>query len=174
MADSPRTLAALKALFADNSSGAISPQDLRDFLVSVLGDYACIFVHAAATAQSFTTAPSKVTLFTTDGPAKGVAAQAASDQLVIDTAGDYEVSFQASFSGDNNATFAFHLRVGGVAQPLGCHRKLSTNGDVGSSSFICIVTLAAGAVLTVYGESDDGGGKNVTFVDAQFTARRVS
>lgn len=32
MADTARTLAELQALFADNSSGAISPQDLRDFL----------------------------------------------------------------------------------------------------------------------------------------------
>lgn len=35
MADTVRTLAALQALLADNGSGLISPQDLRDFLVSV-------------------------------------------------------------------------------------------------------------------------------------------
>ena len=32
MADTSRTLAELQTLLADNSSGAISPQDLRDFL----------------------------------------------------------------------------------------------------------------------------------------------
>src|SRR3990167_284713 len=36
MADTIRQLAALQALLADNTSGAISPQDLRDFLVSAL------------------------------------------------------------------------------------------------------------------------------------------
>ena len=35
MADTPRTLDALQTLFADNASGLISEQDLRDFLVSV-------------------------------------------------------------------------------------------------------------------------------------------
>ena len=35
MADTARTLAALQALLADNTSAAISPQDIRDFLVSV-------------------------------------------------------------------------------------------------------------------------------------------
>jgi len=35
MADTPRSLAALQALLADNVSGDISPQDVRDFLVSV-------------------------------------------------------------------------------------------------------------------------------------------
>lgn len=35
MTDTVRTLAALQTLLADNSAGAISPQDLRDMLVSV-------------------------------------------------------------------------------------------------------------------------------------------
>ena len=37
MADTKRTLAALTALFADNTAGDISAQDLRDFLISVYG-----------------------------------------------------------------------------------------------------------------------------------------
>jgi len=36
MSDTVRTLAALQTLFADNSSKAISAQDLRDFLVSAM------------------------------------------------------------------------------------------------------------------------------------------
>lgn len=40
MADTVRTLSALQTLLADNTSGDISPQDVRDFLVSVYGlDY---------------------------------------------------------------------------------------------------------------------------------------
>lgn len=39
MVDTVRTLAALQALFADNASGDISPQDLRDFLVSAYPDW---------------------------------------------------------------------------------------------------------------------------------------
>lgn len=35
MADTRRTFAALAALFADNTAGAISAQDLRDFLASM-------------------------------------------------------------------------------------------------------------------------------------------
>lgn len=35
MADTPRTLSALQALLADNTTGDISAQDIRDFLVSV-------------------------------------------------------------------------------------------------------------------------------------------
>ena len=36
MTDTARTLAAVKALLADNTSGAISPQDIRDFLESIV------------------------------------------------------------------------------------------------------------------------------------------
>lgn len=36
MADTPRTLAALQALLADNHIKGVSPQDLRDFLVSAI------------------------------------------------------------------------------------------------------------------------------------------
>lgn len=36
MTDTPRTQAELLSLFADNSSGAITPQDMRDFVVSVM------------------------------------------------------------------------------------------------------------------------------------------
>lgn len=36
MVDTVRTVAELQALLADNTSGAISPQDLRDFLVSAI------------------------------------------------------------------------------------------------------------------------------------------
>jgi hypothetical protein len=51
MADTPRTLAALQALFPDNSAGDISPQDLRDFLVSAgLQTEAMIAGHDISTA----------------------------------------------------------------------------------------------------------------------------
>jgi hypothetical protein len=36
MTDTPRTIAALQALFPDNTTGQISAQDLRDFLVTVV------------------------------------------------------------------------------------------------------------------------------------------
>ena len=36
MADTIRLIAALQSIFADNATGDISPQDLRDFLVSVM------------------------------------------------------------------------------------------------------------------------------------------
>jgi len=174
MADTPRTLAALQALFPDNSSGDVSPQDLRDFLVSSLGEYGEIYVHDGAAAQSFTTTPSKMTGFTTDGPAAGVTVAAASDKITLNRAGKYLVTFQISFSGGANETFEFHARLAGAEQVQGaCIRKLGAGGDVGSASFSCIVTSTGSQDLEIYGESGNAGGANATPVHAQLTVYRV-
>lgn len=37
MADTVRTLSALQTLLADNTTGAISPQDIRDLLITAVG-----------------------------------------------------------------------------------------------------------------------------------------
>lgn len=48
MPDTVRTVATLQALLADNATGDISPQDLRDFLVSVPNPYGAISRNVAA------------------------------------------------------------------------------------------------------------------------------
>lgn len=48
MADTARTLTALKALLPDNTSGDITPQDLRDVLVSCLGEWGFQYKMGAA------------------------------------------------------------------------------------------------------------------------------
>lgn len=48
MADARRSLAALQSLLADNTSGDISPQDIRDVLLSVVPPRGSFYVSAAA------------------------------------------------------------------------------------------------------------------------------
>ena len=93
----------------------------------------------------------------------------------MDVDGNYDISFQCSFSGSVSALVQYRLRVDAVEQSFGCNRKLGTGGDVGSCSFFAPgVTLTATDVLTVYVETDDPGtGDQVTVVDAQFSARMV-
>src|SRR3990172_1297552 len=54
MTDTKRSLSALQTLFADNVSGAISPQDVRDFLVSVYPYGAPRYVLAVAASAADT------------------------------------------------------------------------------------------------------------------------
>jgi hypothetical protein len=51
MSDTVRVLSALQTLLADNTNRAISPQDLRDFLVSAVGDQ---YGRAVSTGQALT------------------------------------------------------------------------------------------------------------------------
>ena len=48
MVDTQRTKSALATLFADNSSGDISPQDLRDFLETMHLDYGVSYISSSA------------------------------------------------------------------------------------------------------------------------------
>lgn len=57
MADTVRTLAALQALLADNTSGDISAQDLRDFLVSAYHVVQVVTVQSGAVATGSTVLP---------------------------------------------------------------------------------------------------------------------
>lgn len=175
MVDTVREKIDLLALLADNVIEDISPQDVRDMLVSLFGVYAGIYVADGSTAQTgITTTPELMTGFAADGISSDAVPDHTADSITITTAGDYEVYFQCSFSGDNSTVFEFHIRVDGVEQPYGCHRKLNANGDEGSCSAKGQLTLAATDVITVYVESDQGGGGgDFTPIDAVLSVLKI-
>jgi hypothetical protein len=168
-----RTNAELQALFADNTVGAISPQDLRDFLDSVMGVYGSISIGDGSTAQALATAtPEKMTEFLANGVANGMTPAYASNQITIVHDGVYHVSFNLSFEGTTGETFQFALRKDGVevSPHMSFHRKTSA-ADVGSGGFADNLTLVAGEVLTVWVETDQAG--SPVWVEAQLSAHRI-
>jgi len=176
MSGTARTLAALDALFADNTAGEISPQDLRDFLHTVLGVYGSMYCFNAAAAQgSLGTTPAKLSCFTVDGEAVNTTPDHTNDQLTVGVTGIYDMNFEVSYSGTNSAVCKFRIRVNGIEQPFGCTRKLGTSGDVGCASFFAPgLNLTALDIITVYVETDDGGnGDTITVTDAQLTIKMV-
>lgn len=62
MADTVRTLSALQALLADTTSGAISPQDLRDAVMSGLG-----FLYVTPTSVGITLDTDDIVVLATGG-----------------------------------------------------------------------------------------------------------
>lgn len=60
MADTRRTLSALQTILADNTSGDISPQDIRDMLVSVTPPYGGVSLEGNATATTISTVSTPV------------------------------------------------------------------------------------------------------------------
>ena len=174
MADTARSLSDLQALFADNDSGDISPQDLRDYLVSALGGYAEIYVNAGSTAQgSIDTTPVLLENWGTDGDESGIDADSANDKISLDIAGRYLVNFNASFNGDNLTVFEFELYVGGVATgrrscPSAFGPSLQTTAGISA-----ILNATAGQDLEVYVNASAGSGKSITLTDAQLCAKLI-
>ena len=174
MVDTVRTRAAVLALLADNSTGDISPQDVRDAIVSMFGVYAFIYVSDGAVAQAgVTTTPTLMTGFAANGINSDATPDHTTDSITINTAGDYEVKFQCAFSGAINTMFQFHVRVDAAEQVYGTRRMLSASGDEGSCSITGGLTLAAAEVVTIYVESDNGGGASFTPIDASLSVLKI-
>lgn len=74
----------------------------------------------------------------------------ANDRLVVNRQGPVLVGFTVSFSGTQNRTYEFEVRLGGIAVDVGAKRKIGTGGDVGSMSDAAPVDIASGGVLTLW------------------------
>lgn len=116
MADTQRTLSALLAILADNTAGDISPQDLRDAVVTVFANYADI-----RTTSSGTFSASNITWtkfqFASDGLSAGcVTANAASDRIGVTVTGVYRATLLLDVtSGAGTLSFRFEVNAGGTA-----------------------------------------------------------
>ena len=168
-----RTNAALQTLFADNTTGAISPQDLRDFLDSIMGVYGGVLITSGVTGQVLVAAtPEQLTEWTADGESNGATPAFASNQITIDNAGVYAVFFQISFEGITGSTFDFSVYKNGspLSPVIDCERK-TANTDVGSASMTAHLTLAAADVLTIEVESSGNG--TMVALDAHFLVNRI-
>lgn len=177
MADTNRTLAAILALLADNTTGDISPQDLRDSIISVFANYALIGVAGGATGQTTNATPGtfdKVTGFTTDGLAAGaVAANAVSDKLTVSVDGVYLIMWQAAFSGTANAVMEGRIYGGGAAATLGrWANTLDAAGAKNSVSTFAIMSLTAADDIEAYVTSD-GASDTFTPVDMCLAAIKI-
>lgn len=115
MAETERPFTTLQTLLADNTTKAISPQDLRDAIVSALGGYASIYVDANTTAQAITATPAKLAAFASAGPARGATGDVANDKLTAGVAGDYLLVCRLSLSANTPTELDAALFKGGVA-----------------------------------------------------------
>jgi hypothetical protein len=173
MADTQRDLAALVALFPDNSSKVITAQALRDFLVSAFGGYGSIYVQDGAAAQTINIAPAKLTGFTVNGTSSNIIPDHTNDQLQVPLAGTYWVEGYFSFSGTAARTLQLRLRKQAAeVDGIGCRAKFNAGGDTVTVSFCGLVTCAASDILTVYAEADVDS-SSLTLIDGALVARRV-
>lgn len=173
MPDTIRTIPELLALYADNVTGDISPQDGRDFIVSALGVYGGISVVGGAAAQAgIGTVPVQLVGFDTNDPSAGTIPDQANDDIEVDVDGVYLGVFQISFSGSNNTKFTFEYYVDGVASGFAQARRLGSGGDIGGASMFFLANGTKGQKVTIRVNADSAG-KNLTAEDMQLILVRV-
>lgn len=176
MADTIKSVADLLTLFADNTSGAISPQDLRDFLVSALGVYGDLRVEAGSAAQtSIDTTPVKLTGFNANGLGNGITPDHVTDNdLSVLTTRVVEVSFACTFLGTASQTFYFEIYKNGASTGIRGRADINATPDVAHVSCGGLVSCTAADNIEVYVYSAAGSGHSVTPYEAQLVARGVA
>ncbi len=156
MADTARTLAALQTLLADNSSGAVSAQDLRDMLESLRNDHGEISITSAVET-------------TIDTINVWVEADAGTWALTAGVTNNFSMGTNGRLQYDGNETRLFHiacsvawisagngkvyeLAIGVDGTPITpsiTRRKIGTGADVGATAVHALTQLATSSYLSL-------------------------
>jgi len=182
MVDTVRSLAAVVALLADNTVGDISPQDVRDMLVSLAMQHGQVSVvgNAVVTTIPDTTAFHEVDM---TGAALSEQSQviAGSDDFDMPVAGRlryiglqtrmFHVMATFSFITDSNLQeIHFQLANSGVVSVQAeVRRKTGTGTDVGSTAIHWITPLALNEYISLFAKNVSTA-SDLTIVSANIQA----
>lgn len=181
MTDTVRTLADIQALLADNTRGDISPQDLRDAIISLGNQYGQLSEtgNVAATVISDTISYFEVTLTTpTLGQVSQLQGSADFDQPAAGRlrylgtpARKFAIICSLSLKAAVNKR-EIHLALGKTGTPdtnSEQRRWLADNDDVGSTALSCIADLATNQYISLFAKNITGV-DNVTIVSFNLNA----
>jgi len=162
----------LLALLPDNTSGAISPADVREIVHNVFNAYGGIGASGTAPSQSFDTTPSGLEQWDHSFPSQGVTPDPSGGLLTVSVSGVYAFHASISWQGDAGAVYSATLHHNEDPTVYRFHRKLSL-GDVGQAGFCGLIACASGEQLSIKVNSDKATPKEFDVEDAQFCIRRV-
>jgi len=173
MSDTVRTRAQILSLLGDNSAGDISPQDLRDAIVSLFGVYGVIYGVDNTTAQTLAAAtPVKLINFTKNGLGVGSTPDFANGKITLDNGGVYVLFAQGSLKSsiaDKLVGLQFYLDA--VATDAAPKIKFKDALYPEPITVLDLVSVNAGQELSLYVESD--GIADITAIDMQIMALRI-
>lgn len=175
MPDTIKTRADLQTLYADNTTREISPQDLRDGLVSWMGVYGGLVGNGNSQGP---TAGAILNVWDTVLPQRGVTGSLVTETLTIGAGagGDYFVSLEAGVSysgGGANPELTLELFVNGAphSTPIRASIDMAQN-LLYQAGFVGILPLVEGDALSVKLTATQS--KTWTFASAQIVARRLA
>ena len=137
MADTQRSLAEIVALFADNTAGDISAQDIRDFVASIINPHRglVVSVQAATTIAAINTWYKAAGTTIESAPTGHLMTLVGSNRIRYDGPSMRHMHIAANVSilvGNNNQTIDIGIAKNGTVLPGYASRKVGTGTDVGS------------------------------------------
>lgn len=181
MADTARTTAALLALLADNSTGDISAQDLRDMLATLLdhGEQSLTIAGSTVTMSAVGTTPTLVNVANATADATSVVTGGLASVLGSTFAitpgvtGTYMLGFSASIQlGSANKLVTFTPFLNGSTGVVNASKQVPNLAETVAISYNEILTLTADQPVDMR-VNVDAGTSDITFIGWSFWIRRV-
>jgi len=137
--------------------------------------YGEIYLSDGATAQTGITAtPAVLTGFAANGRSSMMTLDYTAGTLTVaDGSGDYHVTFNCSFGGDNGEDYEFECFVNGSVSHLHFDRQIQGPTGAASGSFGGILALLNGDVVDVRISVPGGGPATMTPIHMQLVAEKI-
>lgn len=169
MAETQRQTSTLLTNLADNVAGDISPEDLRDAIVSALGGYGGLKTTSTPASQgSVGTSPTKLLGWDATLPDDGTVVQGntTDDDIDVSVAADYLVTGHLNFSASTTASlgWAFTVYVNSIATDVKVAVTSPASGAMDSVAFSGIITVGATQVVELRVNASGAG--NTIALDA--------
>lgn len=137
--------------------------------------YGGIYAKDASTAQTgITTSPTLLTGFAANGLSSGTTPDHTSDNITVTFAAVYTFNFSVSATGAASTQFLFYIRVNAVEGNYGCEVTINATPDAVQVSMTGELSLSASDIVTVYVQSDAGGGAALTPTQMQLTLHSLA
>lgn len=174
MADEQRPLATIQTDLADNTTKSVSPQKLRNAMVSCYQrGFGMMSVADGATAQtSIGTSPVKLTGFTTDGTASLCDPDHTSDDIMITEAGYWGVFASLSFTGTPSITFTFEVYLDETSTGIKAAVTLDGSGSMVNVSLVGDLAVGTNEAVDIRVAASSGSANSITLVHCQLRVRR--
>ena len=173
MADTRRTVAALQALLANNVAGDISPQDVRDFLVSTSPAFGELYLTSAIeTVISSAGVAVKALGTTAEVVSSSDVTVSVGNRLTYTAAPTIKAKVTASLSmqcaaNSKNLAISFAKNGTQIANSV-INRKVGTGTDTGAAALQTTVELAQNDYIELFVQNDDDT-NNVTITKLVLT-----
>ena len=163
----------------DNTTGDISPSDVRtrfvDILDSVHGVYGGLTTTGGVTTQNVNTTPAKILNWGATATGAGTTPSTVNNNIAVGTDGVYMIWYSLSFT-TATANVAYTITpYKNTSAISGFSNKIEPdNTNVNHISGVAFASCVATDTITLYIVNDEAGGINFTMTDGQLIVFRVA